>query len=156
MKRCVTCRRSLPLADFNRKRRSTDGRQNVCRDCNRERSRRYYLENREKHLRVIAARTSRAKRLAREFAGEYLLSHPCLDCGEVDIRVLDFDHRPGTRKTRNVMLLVNRDGRDWRTALLRRRLNERTEGPPHSNHAGDGPPFHRTPRLGTDPPQDCT
>jgi hypothetical protein len=156
MKRCVTCGLTLEVSNFNRKRSATDGLQNICRDCNRARARRYYRENREKHLRIIVERTARARRTAREFAGEYLLSHPCLDCGERDLRVLDFDHRPGSGKTRNVMYLVNngysleriraeiercdvrcrncharvtyeRDGRDWRTAFLRRMLTSDPE-----------------------------
>lgn len=150
MKRCVTCHRTLVLDEFNRKRSAVDGLQNVCRECNRARARRYYRENREKHLRIIVERTAQAKRRARELAGEYLLTHPCADCGEDDIRVLDFDHRPDSGKTGNVMLLVNngysleriraeiercdvrcrncharvtyeRSGRDWRSALMRRR-----------------------------------
>jgi hypothetical protein len=158
MKPCVACGRTLSTAQFNRKRSALDGLQNVCRECNRERARRYYRENREKHLRIIVARTAQAKRRARELAGEYLLAHPCVDCGEDDLRVLDFDHRPGSGKTRNVMLLVNngyslarisaeiekcdvrcrncharvtyeRSGHDWRTALLlRRETGDRDEG----------------------------
>jgi hypothetical protein len=107
MKRCVTCGRTLLLKEFNRKRSAVDGLQNVCRECNRARARRYYRENREKHLRIIVERTAQAKRRAREVAGEYLLTHPCIDCGGDDIRVLDFDHRPGSGKTQNVMFLVN-------------------------------------------------
>ncbi len=29
---------------------------------------------------------------------EYKKLHPCIDCGESDFIVLDFDHRPGTNK----------------------------------------------------------
>lgn len=39
--------------------------------------------------------------------GEHLLAHPCVDCGETDIRVLDFDHLPQFAKTKNVMVMVN-------------------------------------------------
>lgn len=43
------------------------------------------------------------------YVGEHLAAHPCVDCGIGDLRVLDFDHRPGTAKWSEVMRLV-RDG----------------------------------------------
>jgi hypothetical protein len=107
MKRCVTCHQTLELGEFNRKASAPDGLQNVCRECNRASARRYYRDNREKHLAVIARRTREAKARARSYVGEYLLTHPCVDCGEADIRVLDFDHVPTRGKTKNVMELVN-------------------------------------------------
>jgi hypothetical protein len=106
MKPCTICKRSLPLAEFNRKAAARDGLQDVCRECNRAQARRYYAENREKHLGVIAARTKAAKRAAKDFIGQYLMMHSCVDCGEEDVRVLEFDHRPGVEKTAEVMRLV--------------------------------------------------
>ena len=109
VKGCVICRQELPLSEFNVRRRSRDGKQNVCRSCNRDRARRYYADNREAHLRSVRERTAAARRAAWRVLGDYLLEHPCVDCGEGDIRVLDFDHRPGSNKTADVMRLV-RDG----------------------------------------------
>ena len=36
---------------------------------------------------------------------EYLLAHECVDCGESDVRVLEFDHVSGT-KSRDVTQMV--------------------------------------------------
>jgi hypothetical protein len=36
----------------------------------------------------------------------YLREHPCIDCGNSDLRVLDFDHRPGSGKRKDVMAMV--------------------------------------------------
>lgn len=106
-KRCGICKKSKPLSDFNRKASRPDGLQVVCRDCNRESSRNYYQRNREHHIRVIRARNDMQRSAGRAFVGEYLREHPCVDCGNDDIRVLDFDHRPGVDKRDGVMRLVS-------------------------------------------------
>jgi len=106
-KTCGTCRQSKPLAEFNRKASRADGLQEVCRACNRESSRRYYAENRSKHVRVIVERTARRRIEAKAFLAAYLREHPCVDCGVADLRVLDFDHRPGSDKRKDVMRMVN-------------------------------------------------
>lgn len=103
------CGEVLALDAFNLRRRSPDGKQNVCRECNRARARRYYAENRETHVQVVRARVVAARKAALQVLGAYLVEHPCVDCGEADIRVLDFDHRPDATKSADVMRLV-RDG----------------------------------------------
>jgi hypothetical protein len=42
-----------------------------------------------------------------------LLTHPCVDCGESDPVVLEFDHVIGEKK-HNIAYLV-RSGRNWRS-----------------------------------------
>jgi hypothetical protein len=45
-----------------------------------------------------AGRRARLERL-QSWLAHYLLSHPCADCGEPDIRVLEFDHMGGKTDT---------------------------------------------------------
>lgn len=40
---------------------------------------------------IYEARRKRKNEL-RKWIGKYFLSHPCVDCGETDVRVLEFDH----------------------------------------------------------------
>ena len=118
-KRCTICKQSKPRTEFNVRRASRDGLQEKCRSCNRERARRYYAENRESHIRTIVARKAVQRLACLKVVGEYLLSHPCVDCGESDPRVLDFDHRDGVSKTAEVMKLAQ-DG--YSTARVMREI----------------------------------
>jgi len=106
LKRCGTCREFKPLTEFNRKSARADGLQEVCRHCNRESSRAYYARNRERHVQVIVERTAMRRAAAKAFLAVYLREHPCVDCGIGDLRVLDFDHRPGDGKRKDVMAMV--------------------------------------------------
>lgn len=44
---------------------------------------------------------------------EYLLSHHCVDCGESDMTVLEFDHVKGIKRN-NVSTLI-KDGYSWKS-----------------------------------------
>lgn len=89
MKTCSKCRRDLPLNQFNKK---GDGKQPWCKACNRKRSRQYYADNREKHLAVVRKRNVARIRANQDWIIQYLLGHPCCDCNEMDLLVLEFDH----------------------------------------------------------------
>ena len=100
VKRCCTCKQVKPLEDFNRMKRSKDGRQGSCRDCNKA----YHYHHWDRHMAQIKARRKRQREAARAFIVSYLRTHPCVDCGEADIVVLEFDHLRD--KSRNVSYFI--------------------------------------------------
>ncbi len=69
-----------------------------CKDCNRAYARRYYRENHVK-LKSDLYRLRLARMAAnQQYMLEYLASHSCVDCGETDVVVLEFDHVRGDKK----------------------------------------------------------
>jgi hypothetical protein len=104
---CCTCRRRKPLSDFNRLSKAKDGRQPRCRDCHAA----YHQANKARINRMIHARNRRLDFEFRERLFDYLAEHPCVDCGETDLAVLEFDHVRG--KTMNMSrMVINRTSWD--------------------------------------------
>ena len=97
-KRCSTCHLFRPLTDFNVRRAAADGRQSRCRDCFRA----WYQLNNAEHKKNVAARNRRVRGEHARRLAEYLLEHSCVDCGEDDVRVLDFDHEDPSLKEWNI------------------------------------------------------
>jgi hypothetical protein len=108
VKRCSTCQVIRPLTDFNLRSSSRDGRQWRCREC----SRAWYLVNKEQHLKNVAARNRRVREEYAQRLAAYLLEQGCADCGEDDIRVLEFDHNDPAEKLTEVGRLAG-VGNSW-------------------------------------------
>ena len=85
---CSTCEQSRPVSDVNRSTKLKDGRQRRCRPCDRE----WYVLNAREHKRKVRLRNDRVREQWRQRLAAYLASHPCVDCAERDVRVLEFDH----------------------------------------------------------------
>lgn len=101
-KRCSTCRSLLDLEDFAVRRASADGRQSRCRQCWRA----WYVENKQEHVARVGVRNEQARAAHRSRLTAYLLEHPCVDCGEDDLRVLDLDHEDPSLKLTGVARLL--------------------------------------------------
>ena len=89
MRICSRCHRTLSLDSFSQKR---EGYQPYCKDCNRRQKREWYARNQESELKKIKARKEADVARKRQFLVNYLKQHPCVDCGESDLVVLEFDH----------------------------------------------------------------
>lgn len=114
MRACTKCGETKPLSEFPPVRRGEPKLQTWCRDCFAAYGKEYYRRNRDAQkarlLRNVAAR--RAENHERML--EYLVAHPCVDCGAEDPVVLQFDHLSG--KTRDIAAMLT-GGWTWAAVL---------------------------------------
>lgn len=105
---CSRCARFKALHDFAFHDRTTGQRQHRCRSCQAELRREHYLRNREHYIAwaIRQARRRRDEHVA--LVHEYLRSHPCVDCNESDIQLLEFDHADGAEKLMPISTLLGR------------------------------------------------
>ena len=64
----------------------------ICRECQRKQKLDWYYEHKETYGPAKSQRTRDVREAARQFVFDYLSTHPCVQCGESDPRVLEFDH----------------------------------------------------------------
>jgi 5-methylcytosine-specific restriction endonuclease McrA len=97
-----------PITDFVFINRALGKRQSWCRPCDAIYKRAWYAKNRDRHMEK--ARISNAKTLAanQTRAWTYLAAHPCVDCGEVDPIVLEFDHVRGDKRASISFMVLQR------------------------------------------------
>ena len=137
LKVCTKCKQLKPYKLFpyreNQRRYDT-----WCRPCYAEKARRY-RRTKPELIRSRKHSYERARRLERQlWVIDYLKSHPCVDCGESDPVVLDFDHVRGQKTesvTRMLMagystktLLKEIEKCEVRCANCHRRKTARTQG----------------------------
>jgi len=112
-KRCGRCGGIKDASAFGINRARYDGLQSHCRDCKREFQNCWYHKNKEAHVAVVSNNRRARIRAIRERLRVYLSEHPCVDCGELEPLMLDFDHVRGEKRT-EVSALVS-DGASWET-----------------------------------------
>ena len=107
MKKCSKCKKPKQLSEFYKSKSRKDGHQVWCKKCAVRERIAYYKTHRDQELkRNKAWKRSRIKQM-----WNYLKEHSCVDCGEKDYIVLEFDHVRGNKI--NAVTTLVRDGRPW-------------------------------------------
>lgn len=90
--RCSRCGETKSDEDFAWRRIDKGWRDCYCRPCRAAYKQEHYAKNKQRY----ADQASRWSQTVLEERGRYLLeflrAHPCVDCGETDPIVLEFDH----------------------------------------------------------------
>lgn len=98
MKSCSVCHQSD--VEFGVNKTKQDGLQTICKGCKKSTNAKYFQDTKSK----ARIRKKGYKKQARQWVFDYLKSHSCIDCGESDPIVLEFDHR--SNKKMNIATMV--------------------------------------------------
>ncbi len=92
MRRCCRCKESKSEADFAWRRKKLGQLDTYCRPCRAAYKQEHYRANRQRYIDQAGRRTRRLAAERMEWVVAYLRDHPCVDRGEGDSLVLEFDH----------------------------------------------------------------
>ena len=115
-KRCPKCRITKSVGEFAiRVRGNKVSPSSYCRGCQREYSRSHYGSHRVAHNRRRRVHQAQCLVRNRQLMNEYLASKACIDCGNDNPIVLEFDHVRGSK--RFDVSTMARGGFSWRRVL---------------------------------------
>lgn len=97
MKKCRECGKAKKDSEFSFKYKVKNIRGTICKHCQRIYHKKYYEDNIEAYISKAKRNSIRYRSERYKFIVDYLLSHPCIDCGETDPVVLEFDHVNGKK-----------------------------------------------------------
>jgi hypothetical protein len=113
-RRCGKCGETLPIEQFNWKIKQRGIRRSDCRACAAETSRLHYEQNKADYKKRAKAHNRKQADFLRQKILEYVAAHPCVDCGETNPVLLDFDHREQSEKSFTIGKVLT-DGYSWDT-----------------------------------------
>lgn len=91
-RRCCRCHQLKPVNEFAWRRKAKAQRDSHCRPCRSEYGKEHYAANRQNYIDAEARRKKARVAQRTELLFEFFRTHPCVDCGENDPLVLEFDH----------------------------------------------------------------
>jgi hypothetical protein len=104
-KTCAGCKITKPVTEFAKNKCKKDGLQGHCRPCKKVSDRKYYLNTPQKNPQRKAFKVEQTLK-NQILIREYLQQHPCVDCGNPDWRVLEFDHREDVVKVKSISTMI--------------------------------------------------
>lgn len=111
---CSVCgqERDVEL-DFGWRHKDRGIRHTRCKFCQSQVSKRHYKNNKQSYFDRARMRDALIIENNQKKLANYLSCHPCVDCGQTNIRVLEFDHVRGN-KANNIARMIG-EGFSWPT-----------------------------------------
>lgn len=106
-KTCSNCGISKNIESFNWQSKAKNKRHSKCSDCTKEISSAHYQDNKEIYKKRARTFTKQKIEENQEKIYTHLSKNPCIDCGEKDPVVLQFDHVRGKKKQIIAKMLKN-------------------------------------------------
>jgi hypothetical protein len=107
-KYCRLCQTLKDIDEFAWKSKNKKVRQSYCKLCQNIRSKAHYQNNKERYIEKAKKRNIKILETIQNYIWNYLKKHPCIDCGETDIVVLEFDHE--SDKLYNISEMIKERG----------------------------------------------
>lgn len=89
---CTKCKIDKFETDFSFRNKERGIRVRICKVCMRKMIKNHYQNNKQVYLDKTRRRNAQQRFKIRSYIWDYLAVHPCVDCGETDPIVLEFDH----------------------------------------------------------------
>jgi hypothetical protein len=112
---CYACRERKPAHAFAFRNRKTGERHGYCRGCQARYRRDHYRRNKATYVTRAQAQMRQRREVQVRLLHDYLRTHPCVDCGEAEVALLEFDHVDGSPKETEVSNMLGR--RSWAKLL---------------------------------------
>lgn len=89
---CTKCEKEKPVEEFSFRNKKKGTRRYRCKLCLKQYNKQHYEDNKKVYIDRARNRNSEVSTQNKIKILDYLSSHPCVDCGESDPVVLEFDH----------------------------------------------------------------
>ena len=104
---CARCHLPRPVTEFCKLAYRAGSLDCYCCDCRRQYNRLYHQVRAPSHRLAVARNKQQRRGDIREKVEAYLSTHQCVQCGESDLRVLEFDHVHGGKLCNVSQLFAN-------------------------------------------------
>jgi hypothetical protein len=102
MKKCSRCLEELPIDVFPVMNKKSGKLNSMCRSCKQEYDREYWSKNKNEKGQIKNENAKNNRLIKRQYIIDKLKESKCMDCGNSDWRVLEFDHRDRETKSFNI------------------------------------------------------